>query len=300
MCYYSHTIFLHCGHSISSLHPIRPSPPCPSLQPQQQQPRIAEGVTLAPDNPHRPFSFDPSVIASPTSPLPEPFPAQTPWRLEGPFSTPESASSPADEEEDVVRKDMKFSLIAPAVESGVEQENIPPIQHQNQGEREPEETREGQQPQPQRSCGQILIHPYRTYKIEGLCLHCSRRRDTRLASFEVHAIRDTVYRESVPGPTARKGVQSKLGMHPQVEEELEGERGGGAENDGRLKPLPPQLPMSMLGKNAHFQNQAQRLRVPLQQQQQTQQQTPWRLTLPPAEIPRTGRGLAGMRDGEWI
>ena len=144
------------------------------------------------------------------------------------------------------------------------------------------------------TCGQIQSHPYHTYKIEDMCLHCSRRRDTRLASFEVHAIRDTVYRESELGPTACRVEQSRVGMHPLVENISRG--GRGTEDNGNLKPLPQQLSMSMLRRSVHLQGETQRLTVALQQQQQT----PWRLTLPPAEIPTTGWGLAGMRDGEWI
>ncbi len=182
---------------------------------------------------------------------------------------------------------------AAAAEGGEEQENGPPDTQQG-GRRRPEEgaaattTAASLREAPQTSCRQILIHPYRTYKIEGMCLHCRRRRDTRLASFEVHAIRDAVYRESVLSPTPRNGIQSRLGVYAQI-----GDGWGGGDEE-KLKPLPQQLPVLRLGKSVHFEGEVQSFAG------QQQQQTPWRLTLPPAEIPRTGWGLAGMRDGEWI
>ncbi len=283
MCYHTHYIFLACGHSVSSLHPIDPSPPCPN---QPQHPPPANNPPAS----QRPFSFDPSVVASPTSPLPEPFTAHAPWRLEGPFSTPESASATAiaDENENESRNadpdisNKVIPTIATLLDSPEKEHEAKPDTDSAQG---------GRGPRPGH-CGQILIHPYHSYKIEGPCLHCRRRRDTLVASFEVHAIRETVYREFVLGPTSSGRPQKRfraLDSHPEEDAEF-GLEGG---TQCGLKALPLPMPMSGLGRSVHF---------PTGRgvEQQQQQQTPWRLTLPPAEIPRTGWGLAGMRDGEWI
>lgn len=76
-----------------------------------------------------------------------------------------------------------------------------------------------------------------------------------------------------------------------------------ARGEDRLKALPLQAPMPMpvpaLGRIVHF-DAEERVEHLEEQQAEQQQQTPWRLTLPPAEVPRSGLGLAGMRDGEWI
>jgi hypothetical protein len=143
-------------------------------------------------------------------------------------------------------------------------------------------------------CGQILIHPYRSYKLEGLCLHCRRRRDTRLASFEVNAIRETVYRESISRPTTL-GAQSqrRFESQPWYAQREGGGKIGGGHGDWRALPLKIPMPMSTLGESVALQAEGSVV-------QQQQQQSPWSLTLPPAEIPKTGWTLAGMRDGEWI
>jgi hypothetical protein len=148
------------------------------------------------------------------------------------------------------------------------------------------------------SCGQIHIHPYRTYKLEGLCLHCRRRRDTRLASFEVNAIRDSVQRESMLG-VDRLGMGRRFRALSHIHEEI----GGRQEGNRTFKALPQpvvSLPVSLLGRRVHFEEGRARGGSASGEEEGQQQQTPWRLTLPPAEPPRRGWGLAGMRDGEWI
>jgi hypothetical protein len=144
-------------------------------------------------------------------------------------------------------------------------------------------------------CGQILIHPYHSYKIEGLCLHCSRRRDNLLANFEVNAIRDTVYRESMSGPAYTK---RKFGsFSPCADGDNEGRAGTEGAQALNLLPVHLKQPMPTLSLFQNLYLQVEGARV---EQQQQQQQTPWRLTLPPAEVPKNGWGLAGMREGEWI
>jgi hypothetical protein len=302
MCYHTHYIFLACGHSASSLYPIRPSPPCPSQQEYQQRhhPAPAKDMkstdttsAVAPSS--RPFSFEASIIASPLSPYLEPLPTHTPWRLEGPFSTPESASSIVDEDveqdqETYTNTETNIGMHKTILESSVGAETG----------QENEERRNTTS----KHCGHILIHPYHSYKIEGLCLRCLTRRDTLLANFEVNAIRDTVYRESISGlghTKRRFGSSSSC---------AEGDSGGkyGTGGDQELKllsgqrkqPVPMPMPMQTLKpsllQNVHLQVGMARV----EEQQHQHQQTPWRLTLPPAEVPRNGWGLAGMRDGEWI
>ena len=277
MCYHTYYIFLACGHSMSSLRPIRPSPPCPN----QHQP-LANGTAAA--APQRPFSFDPSVATSPLSPTPEPLSPQTPWRLERPFSTPESPSLAAYEDEVRTRAasgntgNKKASSFATVVVDGPENE------HKSKSN-----SAAGNGARQYTHCGRILTHPYHSYKIEGLCLHCQRRRNNLLASFEVNAIRETVYRESElrsVGEAQRKFRALSSHAEEKAEDRVEG--------DDSLKPMTLPVAVSMLGRNVHFQPGLAEV------EQQQQQQTPWRLTLPPAEIPRTGWGLAGMRDGEWI
>lgn len=286
MCYHTHYIFLWCGHSITARHPIHPSPPCPIRR--QSTTGVKETETsISP----RPFSFDPSVIAHPISPLPEPepFPSQTPWRLERPFSTPESPSPLATTDEDPYFEERQGyrrpNLPRSKVATAYEQENLMP---QQQSRRQKRQLGKHGNDAPATSCGQVHIHPYRTYKIEGLCLHCRKRRDTALASFEANAIRESVYRESV--------FESENRMRAGRRFEAIAEREH-AEHRG-LKSIPtpivvPPISMSVLGEHMEFREQDG-------YQQQDRQQTPWRLTLPPARPPRTGNRLEGMRDGEWI
>lgn len=106
-------------------------------------------------------------------------------------------------------------------------------------------------------------------------------------------MREAVYRESVLAPTKDVdgvvGAQRRrwaLAAYAKEEDGIEDVRGL------KALPLPLSTPRPSLGDGVHFQTG--------EGVEQQQQQTPWRLTLPPAEIPRTGWGLAGMRDGEWI
>ncbi|KAF7508968.1 hypothetical protein GJ744_008524 [Endocarpon pusillum] len=293
MCYHTHYIFLACGHSVSTLHPIRPSPPCPN----QDQPPAKEITAASAAPPQRPFSFDPSVIASPLSPLAEPFPVHAPWRLEGPFSTPESTSSIADDNEDDLDKN-RILVTYPNIDSKITVTGpITVGRPEDRHEGRYHNTRTGKAQaaaRPHTHCGEILTHPYRSYKIEGLCLHCRRRRDTLLASFEVNSIREAVNRESPLGSNNGRQQRRFEGLPPP----MAGQNHAGLEGNDRLKsrPIPMPVPVRMLvpgqGRNVHFE--------PRIEGAEHQQQTPWRLALPPAEIPKTGAGLAGMRDGEWI
>ncbi len=296
MCYHTHYIFLACGHSVSALHPIHPSPPCPN-----QDGTPAEKITAGSAAPsQRPFSFDPSVIASPLSPLAEPLSVHSPWRLESPFSTPDSASSVADDNEDDINEE-NIIVAADTDFHGKTTVTCPTMV------KKAEETRKGnyhngvkrktqEEARPHTHCGEVLTHPYRSYKIEGLCLHCRRRRDILLASFEVNAIRETVNRESLVAPKHGR-QQRRFEGSPSP---TAGQDHSGLEVNDKLKlksmPLPVPMPMTVpvQERNVHFQPQCTGT------QHQQQQQTPWRLTLPPAEIPKTGAGLAGMRDGEWV
>lgn len=294
MCYHAHYIFLACGHSVSALHPIRPSPPCP----HQDQPPAKEITAASAAPSQRPFSFDPSVIASPLSPLAEPLPGHAPWRLEGPFSTPDSTSSIADENEDDLDKnrflatDTEFSskirVTAPITVGRPEDRHEG--RYHNTGTGKAQEAA-----RPHTHCGEILTHPYRSYKIEGLCLHCRRRRDTLLASFEVNAIREAVNRESLLEPNNGRKQRRFEGLPAP----MAGQNHGGLEGNDRLRsrPIPMPVPMPTLvpgqERNVHIQPR-------IHGTEHQQQQSPWRLTLPPAEIPKTGAGLEGMRDGEWI
>lgn len=271
MCFHAHYIFLTCGHSVSSLHPIHPSPPCPNQAVARDDSKASQ----------RRFSFDSSVIATSASPHPEPFPAQTPWRLERPFSSPDSPSPNANgagdgNEAEAVQGDTYGGGVWTSIDNESETEHA--IRHR--GGRGPGTSYSG-------SCGQILRHPYRSYKIEGLCLRCRRRRDIRIAIFEVNAIKETVNRESGLGqkPAPQRGAQ-ELSSYAEVVD---------GEDESKLKPLPLPLQTPVHGSRIHFQADE----GPGHQEEQ-QQQRPWRLTMPPAEIPTTGFGLAGMRNGEWI
>ena len=290
MCYHTHYIFLACGHSVSTLHPIRPSPPCPN----QDQPPAKEITAPSAAPSQRPFSFDPSDIASPLSPLAEPFPVHAPWRLESPFSTPESTSSVADDNEDDLDKNR---ILAANTNLGGKITVWRP-EDRHEGKYHNTGTGKAQEAgRPHTHCGEILIHPYRSYKIEGICLHCRRRRDTLLASFEVNAIREAVNRESLLGPNNGRQQRRFEGLPSPIA----GPDHAGLEDDDRLKfrpipmpaPMPMPMPVPVQGRNVHFEPR-------IDGTEHQQQQTPWRLTLPPAEIPKTGAGLAGMRDGEWI
>jgi hypothetical protein len=282
MCYHAHYIFLACGHSVSSLLPLYPSKPCPTKrQPSANEIAVSD----------RPFSFDPSVSASPTSPLPDPCTPQTPWRLEGPFSTPESAPlTAAEDEEEKESRD--------AIGMTVDGKATPTIAlNQTQNEKNAALDNAGEGTRVQfNHCGQIHTHPYRSYKLEGLCLHCRRRRDNLLASFEVNSIRESVYREAGHGAGAGGGSQKTVIALPSQADRGRTEK----EGDDKLQPLPyiyeMPMPMPMPGLGRSLHSQAGLAEV----DQQQQQQTPWRLTLPAAEVPRTGWGLAGMRYGEWI
>lgn len=270
MCYHRHYIFLACGHSVYSPRPMHPGPRCPN------QPAPADNMTAA----ERPFSFDPSVIASPLSPHSKRVSANTPWRLEGPFITPDSPS-PASNQPNADENGNGYFNKKPL--STIATTTTPDGKENTQATKGDNSTKQANQANQRTHCGQILIHPYRSYKIEGSCLHCQRRRDTLLATFEVAAIRDNVYRESLLGLSA--GAPRRFGT-PASRADGEGGDGGGGEA------MPLQLPM--LGRSVQFQSDG------LKEEQGQQQQTPWRLTLPPAEVPRNGWGLAGMRDGEWI
>lgn len=287
MCYHTYYIFLGCGHSVSSLHPNSRSPPCPF--------RAMASGDMAVSK--RPFSFDPSVVASPFSTHPEPFPTMTPWRLEEPFSPVESNFADADgaqnenEDGDAETKTNSRGVQTCTADGSQTQQGMNP----NGGA--------GEETSQIGTCGQILIHPYRTYKIEGLCMHCRVGRDVRLASFEVNAIRESVDRES---GHARSGV---LGRRVRALSCLT--EWVDAEDDGNMESLPqPQRISALRRRNMHIVARG-RLKRPVeyeeqlevgqeQQQQQQQQQRPWRLTMTPAEIPKTGLDLEGMRDGEWI
>lgn len=79
--------------------------------------------------------------------------------------------------------------------------------------------------------------------------------------------------------------------------------GGPEEGDRTFKALPQpvvSLPVSLLGRNVHFEEGRGRDGSAIGEEEGQQQQTPWRLTLLTAEPPKRGWGLAGMRDGEWI
>jgi hypothetical protein len=307
MCYHTHYIFLACGHSASSLHPIRPSPPCPSQQQYEQRhdPAPAKdmksaNISSAVARSARPFSFEPSIISSPLSPRLEPIPTLTPWRLEEPFSTPESASSIFDgdvQEDQAIYRNTKTN-------TGMHK----PISDRHRGAEKGQEKEETENTA-YKHCGHILLHPYHSYKVEGLCLRCLKRRDTLLANFEVNAIRDSVYRESVSGLARTKrrfGSSSSCAGG-----DSGGKHGTGGDQElkllsGQLKQtmpmsMPNQISMSILTPTptpSLLQNM--QVQVGMVRVDEQQQQTPWRLTLPPAEVPKFGWGLAGMRPGEWI
>lgn len=289
MCYHTHYIFLSCGHSVSSPYPNRRSPLCPI--------RATASGDMAASK--RPFSFDPSAIASPFPSQPEPFPAMTPWRLEGPFSPVESGFTDADgaknEDEDGDAERITNSRgVQTFTADGSETQQG---RNRNNGGRG--RPGAGQATSQIGTCGQIFIHPYRTYKIEGLCMHCRVGRDVRLASFEVKAIRESVDRESGVG---RGGV---LGRRVRALSSLP--EWVDAEGDGDVKSLPQPLPISASRRRNMHSASSGRPKKPVEheeqleeQEQQQQQQSPWQLTMPPAAITKTGLDVDGMRDGEWI
>lgn len=301
MCYHTQYIFLACGHSVSSVRPIRPSPPCPY---REESTAINTEIDVKIEAPQRPFSFDPSVIASPISEHPEPFPAHTPWRLEEPFSPIDAATSTAilDENGEVNEIVNAGENYAPHTVSASDAPTIAtPVKRDSAANK-------SEKAQQQIHCGQILHHPYRSYKIEGPCLHCRQRRDNLLASFEINSIKETVYREAAPGAKSQSDEQRRfIARLSAYQLQRNGEMGRG---EDRIKALPLQAPIPIsvpaLRKFVHFdevesvEREEGHVHRQQPQQQQQQQQTPWRLTLPPAEVPRIGSGLAGMRDGEWI
>jgi len=218
--------------------------------------------------------------------------------LEGPFSTPESASSIVDEDEEADQdayKNTKGDLGSRITVTSPGKRQKTTLDNSVRAE-EGQEKEEGRNPA-YKHCGRILIHPYHSYKIEGLCLRCLTRRDTLLANFELNAIRDTVYRESMSGPghKNRRFASSSLC----AEGDLGGKCGIGGDQELKLLSVQLKQPMAMpMPKPSLLQNV--HLQVGMARVEEQQQQTPWRLTLPPAEVPRNGWGLAGMRDGEWI